>query len=162
VTTSGQVTRIFQFPQPLWPANSHLSQGSNGLLYGSALVNPGSNTEQTVFQLDTSGGSFEQLFQTPIQCCVKIGYSHVLQASDGNLWITNPNAQFWGTVYSITPTGRLLQTLAFSGTNGAAPHVLIQSSSGVLYGTTYYHGVTAQGTGAYGTIFTINAGLPPP
>jgi uncharacterized repeat protein (TIGR03803 family) len=162
VTTSGQVTRIFQFPHGLWPANSRLTQGSDGLLYGSALVNPGSNTVQAIFQLDTSGASFEQLFQTPIQCCVKIGYSRVIQASDGNLWITNPNSQPYGTVYSITPTGTLRQTLAFSGTNGAAPHYLIQASSGVLYGATYNRGVTAQGNGAYGTIFSINAGLPPP
>jgi uncharacterized repeat protein (TIGR03803 family) len=161
VTTSGQVTRIFQFPHGLWPANSHLTQGSDGLLYGSALVNPGSNTVQSIFQLDTSGASFEQLFQTPIQCCVKIGYSRVIQASDGNLWITNPNSQPYGTVYSITPTGTLRQAFAFSGTNGAAPHYLIQASSGVLYGATYNRGVTAQGNGAYGTIFSINAGLPP-
>jgi uncharacterized repeat protein (TIGR03803 family) len=156
VSTSGQITRIFQFPQPLWPANGALSQGPNGLLYGVALVNPNSNSVQTVFQLDTSGGSFEQLFQTAIQCCVKIGHSMVIQASDGNLWVTNPNAQPWGTVYTITPTGTLLQTLAFSGsTNGAAPHFLLQASSGVIYGTTYNGG-----PGGSGTVFSINAGLP--
>jgi hypothetical protein len=157
VSTSGQITRIFQFPQPLWPANGTLSQGSNGLLYGVALINPNSNSFQTVFQLDTSGGSFAQLFQTPIQCCVKIGHSTAIQASDGNLWVTNPNAQPWGTVYTITPTGTLLQTLAFGGsTNGAAPHFLLQASSGVLYGTTYN-----RGPGGSGTVFSINAGLPP-
>jgi uncharacterized repeat protein (TIGR03803 family) len=157
VSTSGQITRIFQFPQPLWPANGTLSQGSNGLLYGVALVNPNSNSVQTVFQLDTSGGSFEQIFQTQIQCCVKIGHSTVIQATDGNLWVTNPNAQLWGTVYTITPTGTLLQTLAFSGsTNGAAPHFLLQASSGVIYGTTYN-----RGPGGSGTVFSINAGLPP-
>lgn len=157
VSTSGQITRIFQFPQPLWPANGTLSQGSNGLLYGVALINPNSNSFQTVFQLDTSGGSFAQLFQTPIQCCVKIGHSTAIQASDGNLWVTNPNAQPWGTVYTITPTGALLQTLAFGGsTNGAAPHFLLQASSGVIYGTTYN-----RGPGGSGTVFSINAGLPP-
>jgi hypothetical protein len=73
-----------------------------------ALVNPNSNAVQTVFQLDTSGGSFEQIFQTRIQCCVKIGHSTVIQATDGNLWVTDPNAQPWGTVYTITPTGTLI------------------------------------------------------
>jgi uncharacterized repeat protein (TIGR03803 family) len=154
VGISGQITRIFQFPQPLWPANGTLSQGSNGLLYGVALVNPNSNSVQTVFQLDTSGGSFAQLFQTPIQCCVKIGHSTAIQAADGNLWVTNPNAQPWGTVYTITPTGQLLQTLAFSGsTNGAAPHFLLQTSSGVIYGTTYN-----RGPGGSGTVFSITPG----
>jgi len=28
---------------------------------------------------------------------VKIGHSTVIQATDGNLWVTNPNAQLWGT-----------------------------------------------------------------
>jgi len=155
VTTSGQVSSIFQFPSTLWPA-SVLTQGSDGLLYGSALVNPNSNSFQAIFQLSTSGGSFKQLYQTPIQCCVKIGYSRVIQASDGNLWITNPNAQFYGTVYSITPTGTLLQTIAFSGKNGQFPHYLIQASSGLLYGATY-----SGGTYNYGAVFSINAGLPP-
>jgi len=63
VSTSGQITRIFQFPQPLWPANGTLSQGSNGLLYGVALVNPNSNSVQTVFQLDTSGGVSSRSFR---------------------------------------------------------------------------------------------------
>jgi hypothetical protein len=116
-----------------------------------ALVNPNSNAVQTVFQLDTSGGSFEQIFQTRIQCCVKIGHSTVIQATDGNLWVTNPNAQPWGTVYTITPMGTLLQTLAFSGsTNGAAPHFLLQASSGVIYGTTYN-----RGPGGAGTVFSM-------
>lgn len=155
VTPSIQVSAIFQFPKTLWPAS--LTQASNGLLYGSALVNPNSNSFQAIYQLSTSGGSFQQLFQTPIQCCVKIGYSRVIEASDGNLWITNPNAQLWGSVYSITPTGTLLQTIAFTGkTNGSAPHYLIQASSGLLYGAAY-----GGGANGYGTVFSINAGLPP-
>ena len=39
---------------------------------------------------------------------MKIGHSTVIQATDGNLWVT---AQLWGTVYTITPTGTVLQTL---------------------------------------------------
>jgi uncharacterized repeat protein (TIGR03803 family) len=162
VTTSGQVTPILQYPTARWPANAYLSQGSDGLLYGSALVNPNSNSFQAIFQLSTSG-SYKELFQTAIQCCVKIGYSRVIQASDGNLWVTNPNAQLAGSVYSMTPSGTLLQTIAFpfQGATGSFPHVLIQASGGVLYGETYEYGKTASGGGAYGTVFSINAGLPP-
>jgi uncharacterized repeat protein (TIGR03803 family) len=162
VTTSGRATPIFQFPHGRWPANPLLTQGSNGLLYGSALVNPNSNSFQAIFELSTSG-SYQELYQTPIQCCVKIGYSFVIQASDGNLWITNPNAQLAGSMYSITPTGTLLQTVAFpfQGATGSFPHYLIQASSGILYGATYEYGKTAGGGGAAGTIFSINAGLPP-
>jgi len=161
VTTSGQVTSIFQLPAQRWPVS--LNPGSNGFLYGSVLINPNSNSFQAVFQLSTSGNNYQELFQTPIQCCVKIGHSYVIQASDGNLWVTNPNMQPAGSVYSITTSGTLLQTVAFpfQGATGSFPHYLIQASSGILYGATYEYGRTASGGGAEGTIFEINAGLPP-
>jgi uncharacterized repeat protein (TIGR03803 family) len=153
VTASGQVSTIFMFPSTVWP-RSISTQGSAGLLYGTVTIG---NNAQAIFQVSTSGTNFAQLLQTPIQCCVKEAFSRVIQASDRNLWVTNPNAQFWGTVYSITPTGTLLETIPFSGrTNGAAPTYLIQASSGALYGTTY-----GGGSSGFGTIFSINAGLPP-
>jgi hypothetical protein len=37
-----------------------------------------------------------------------------------------------------------------------------QFSDGKLYGTTYNGGVDAQGNRAFGVIFSIDAGLPPP
>lgn len=113
------MSTIFTYPSTVWP-RSISTQGSDGLLYGTVTVG---NNAQAIFQLSISGGSYQQFYQTPIQCCVKEAYSRVIQASDGNLWVTNPNAQLYGTVYSITPTGTLLQTIAFSGTNGAAPHL---------------------------------------
>jgi hypothetical protein len=75
-----------------------------------------------------------------------------MQASDGNLWIANQHPL--DAVYSITPTGTLLQTVNFYGSCcGTRPQFVIQASSGILYGTTH---------GPYGTVFSINAGLPPP
>jgi uncharacterized repeat protein (TIGR03803 family) len=153
MTTSGQVSTIFTFPSTAWP-RSLSTQGSDGLLYGTVTVG---NNAQAIFQLSTSGTNFAQLLETPIQCCVKESFSRVIQASDGNLWVTNPNAQLFGTVYSETPSGTLLQTVPFGGkTNGSAPTFLIQGSSGQLYGTTYGGGSTGAGT-----VFSINAGLPP-
>jgi hypothetical protein len=75
-----------------------------------------------------------------------------MQASDGNLWVANqyPNH----SVYSITTTGTLLQTVSFYGSPvGSRPQFVIQASSGILYGTTY---------GPSGTVFSINVALPPP
>jgi hypothetical protein len=83
----------------------------------------------------------------------------VLQASDGNLWITNPTGE---SVYSITPTsGALLQTVSFSSQQPAYAHpqVLIQASSGILYGTT---GEPNPAYGVVGSVFSLDAGLPPP
>ncbi len=64
-------------------------------------------------------------------------------------------------MYSITPTGTLLQNIAFSGTNGSMPTSMIQGSDGKLYGTTYSGGLDSHGNKASGAVFSINAGLPP-
>ena len=149
-TTRGQVTSIFNYPNARWPAAYFLSQGSDGFLYGSALAGYSS---QVIFQLSLSG-SYRELYQSKT-CTAKTGCSRVIQASDGNLWITNPTGD---SVLSITPTGgALLQTVPF-GSHGH-PQILIQGSNGILYGTTgepcpcYYDP---------GSLFMIDAGLPPP
>jgi hypothetical protein len=83
----------------------------------------------------------------------------VLPASDGNLWITNPPGE---SVYSITTGGVLLQTVSFSSQPNpdAHPNLLVQdNSSGILFST------TDEPNPAYsdaGSVFSINAGLPPP
>jgi hypothetical protein len=151
VTISGQVTPIFQFPSGRWPANGVLTQGSDGFLYGAAWKN--NYTSELIFQLSTSG-SYREIYNSPNNCTPKSGCSTVIQASDGNLWITNPPGQ---SVYSITPTGgALLQTVSFSAIGH--PQLLIQAPSGILYGT------TGEPNPAYydaGTVFSLNAGLPP-
>jgi hypothetical protein len=158
VTTSGTVTPIFQFPSGRWPANGILTQGSDGFLYGAATgVGSNVNTLQVIFQLSTSG-SYREIYQSPNGCTPKSGCSRVIEASDGNLWVTNPPGE---SIYSITTGGELLQTISFSsqGNAYAHPEVLIQGSSGILYGT------TGEPNPAYydlGSVFSLDAGLPPP
>ena len=159
VTTSGQVTPIFQFATgPNGRSPAFLTQGSDGFLYGVATgVGAYVNTLQVIFQLSTSG-SYRELYQSPNGCTPKTGCSRVIQASDGNLWITNPPGE---SVYSITTGGALLQTVSFSSQPPAYAHpqVLIQASSGILYGT------TGEPNPAYyivGSVFSLDAGLPPP
>jgi hypothetical protein len=154
VTTSGQVTPIFAFATGTngrFPA--FLTQGSDGFLYGVALGGPGDTAFQVIFQLTTLG-SYRELYQSN-GCTPKTGCSHLMQASDGNLWVTDPSAE---TVYSITPTGgALLQTVSFSGIGH--PSLLNQAPSGILFGT------TGEPNPAYndaGTVFSLNANLPPP
>jgi hypothetical protein len=113
---------------------------------------------QVIFQLSTSG-NYREVYQSPNGCTPKSGCSRVLEASDGNLWITNPPGE---SVYSITPTGgELLQTVSFSSQQNpyAHPQLLIQASSGILFGT------TGEPNPAYydaGSVFSLDAGLPPP
>ena len=105
-----------------------------------------------IFQLSTSG-SYQELYQIK-GCTPKTGCSMVIQASDGNLWIADPPQE---SVYSITTGGALLQTVSFYGVGH--PQRLIQASSGILYGTT---GEPNPAYGDAGTVFSLNAGLPPP
>jgi len=160
VTTSGKVTPIFEYPtgtngrSPATPFI--LTQGADGLLYGVAVGGPGDVAFQEVFQLSLSG-SYAELYQLG-GCTPKTGCSRVIQASDGNLWVTNPPGY---SVYSITTSGTLLQTVSFtSQPNGAAnPNILLQATSGILFGTT---GEPNPAYGDKGSVFSLNAGLPPP
>jgi hypothetical protein len=155
VTTSGQVTPIFEYPTGTngrSPANGILTQGSDGFLYGVADGGPGDVAFQVIFELTTSG-SYAELYQST-GCTPKTGCSMVMQASDGNLWITNPRAE---SVFSITTSGTLLQTVSFNGIGH--PSRLIQASSGILYGTT---GEPDPSYGDAGSVFSLNADLPPP
>ena len=160
VSTSGQVTPIFEYPMGTngrIPANGFLTQGSDGFLYGVALGGPSDTTLQVIFQLSTSG-SYRELFQTS-GCTPKTGCSMVLPASDGNLWVANPTGD---SVYSISTAGVLLQTVSFSSQPNADahPNLLIQdNSSGLLFGTT---GEPNPAYNDVGSVFSINAGLPPP
>jgi hypothetical protein len=83
----------------------------------------------------------------------------VLPASDGNLWVANPTGD---SVYSISKAGVLLQTVSFSSQPNADAHPnrLIQdNSSGLLFGTT---GEPNPAYNDVGSVFSIDAGLPPP
>lgn len=156
VTTSGQVTAIFEFATGTngrIPANGILTQGSNGFLYGVAAGGPSDTAFQKVFQLSTSG-SYTELYQLG-GCTPKTGCSMVLQASDGNLWIADPTQD---AVYSITTSGTLLQTVSFSSQPNADAHpqLLLQATSGIFYGTT---GEPNPAYNDYGSVFSINAGL---
>ena len=155
VTTSGAVTPIFQFPSGRWPANGILTQGSDGFLYGAAWKN--NYTAELIFQLSTSG-SYREIYNSPNNCTSKTGCSRVIQASDGNLWITNPPGE---SVYSITTSGTLLQTVSFLSQPPADshPNILLQAPSGILFGTT---GEPNPAYGDRGSVFSLNAGLPPP
>jgi uncharacterized repeat protein (TIGR03803 family) len=160
VTTSGQVTPIFEYPtgtNGLTPANGILTQGSDGFLYGVAVLGTGGTSSQIVFQLSTSG-SFREVYTINNYCTGKTGCSMVLPASDGNLWIANPTGD---SVASITTSGTLLQTVSFSSQPNryAHPQLLIQASSGILFGTT---GEPYSSFGDVGSVFSLNAGLPPP
>lgn len=89
-------------------------------------------------------------------------YAGLIQASDGNLYGTtlyggNQNSD--GTVFKITPGGKLTTIYRFCSESGCAdgliPYAgLVQASDGSFYGTTS----SGNARGFYGTVFRITSG----
>jgi uncharacterized repeat protein (TIGR03803 family) len=88
----------------------------------------------------------------------------LIQATNGNFYGTTyyGGANNGGTVFEITPTGRLTTRYSFCSqpncTDGAEPVAgLIQATNGNLYGTTNGGGANND----YGTVFSLATGLRP-
>jgi uncharacterized repeat protein (TIGR03803 family) len=71
-------------------------------------------------------------------------------ATDGNFYgVTDGGgANNWGTVFKITPAGKLTTLHNFDNTDGwvAQGSGLIQAANGNFYGTTFYGGANSEGT----------------
>ena len=67
-----------------------------------------------------------------------------------------------GTIFEITPTGTLTTVGTFNGTDGNGPSGLVESTSGLFYGTTSYGGthncISYGSSGACGTVFQMTGG----
>jgi uncharacterized repeat protein (TIGR03803 family) len=85
----------------------------------------------------------------------------LIQATDGNFYGTTyggGTAGGWGTVFKMTPAGKVTTLHSFKGTDGAQPYGPVsQDTSGNLYGTA----TNGTGTANDGTTFFISSGLHP-
>ena len=152
-------TVLHSFTSPIHSVTG-LTQVSNGLLYGVSGAT--GSTSVTVYSISLSG-TFQQVSQLT-EASSRYVIGRFLQASDGNLWTTSSvgGTSGFGTIFAITPSGAPVNTISFSGTNGATPtQGVIQGTDGKLYGTTSARGTDSQGHTAFGVIFSANAGLPP-
>lgn len=102
-------------------------------------------------------------------------FSALLQGPDGNFYGTTTqggssygdprsvNGEGFGTIFKMTPEGRLTTLFSFDGTNGSYPYAsLTEGKDGYLYGTTLSGGAytnelfpSATGYAGYGTVFRI-------
>jgi uncharacterized repeat protein (TIGR03803 family) len=137
--------------------------GPNGNLYGLYFV--AGMDGVGLFEVETDGNNL-QLF--PFYNTYPGGGTpeNMILASDGNFWNTDYNGRTgYGDIISVSPsTGALLQTLELFGTEGvigAYPTGIIQAKSGTLWGSTGDFGNYTNGHFAAGTVFKLNAGLPP-
>jgi len=138
------------------PFYTPLVQGANGDLYGTT-YSGGTNGAGTVFKV-TPAGKLTTLYNFCSQPSCTDGYyplGGLLLATDGNFYGVTPLGGAYGdygTVFRITPAGKLTTLHSFDGTDGEVPKTgLIQATNGNFYGTT-------QGTAAvYATLFEMTA-----
>lgn len=140
-----------------------LTVGPNGNFYGIYTIYGMSGAG--LFEVDTDGSNL-QLFPFYTTQDGAGAPESMLLASDGNFWVTNFNGTTGqGTIITLSPNdGSLIQTLApFSptATVGANPAGLLQAPSGILWGSTYSYGHAPKNHFGDGTVFSLNANLPP-
>ncbi len=172
ITTGGKETVLHVFDNvagdPDGEANgAALVQGSNGIFYGTSQGNSGgcggNNGTCGVFYKITSAGTFTVLYDfcsnNPNGECLDgtTTEAALVQASNGDFYGTNNvyGANGQGTIFKITPSGKLTTLHAFCATknqnnyclDGAPPYsALVEGTDGNLYGTTTFGGDNNEGT----------------
>jgi uncharacterized repeat protein (TIGR03803 family) len=167
--TNGVVSLVYAFQNGSDGSYPYaaLVQGTNGLLYGTA-VGGGSTGDGTVFRMSTNGTATVG-WSLNSASSGSVPYGGLVQGRDGNFYGTTHQggaagygAPFWGygTVFRLTASGSLTAIHSFSGAEGTYPSsTLMQATDGNLYGTAQYGGANGGGYGAFfggwGTIFKI-------
>jgi uncharacterized repeat protein (TIGR03803 family) len=138
-----------------------LVQASNGKLYGN--TNRGGTLGWgTIFEVDLAG-NFRVVYNLN-NPNIKGGgpTTTLIQASDGNLWGTAGSP--FATLYALSFAGTLVQTTPLpcaTSDSGDVTGPLIQGTDGKLYGAGMPGTCTTAAGTNNGTIFSVNAGLPP-
>jgi streptogramin lyase len=162
-----QMTLSFPFPSGCGTfacfATGPLAFGPNGNLYG--LYTEYDLGGSGLFELETDG-SHVQLFPLYNTTLVGDGPKGLMLASDGNFWIPGSTGGGGnGDLVTLSPSdGSVLQSFAPFGTSaavGASPSSLLQAKDGTLWGTTMAFGAASKNHFGGGTVFNLNAGLPP-
>ena len=171
ITPEGKLTTLYNFcSQALCSDGSYpegtLVQATNGKFYGTTFY--GGFTDSscqpgcgTVFEI-TAAGELTTLYTFCKQSCSDGArpMAGLIQANDGDLYGTasEGGANSSGTVFKITPEGKLTTLYSFcvlaGCADGSAPMAeLIQARDGNFYGTTFGGG----SNGISGTVFRITA-----
>jgi len=139
---------------------SALVQGANGNFYGTTASEYGTGYG-TVFEM-TPAGDVTTLYNfCSLTNCIDGAYpvSGLTQARNGNFYGTTNAGGIndYGTVFEITPAGRLTTLYSFCSQTNCADGIypvagLVQATNGNFFGTTAYDGANGGGT-----IFEITA-----
>jgi uncharacterized repeat protein (TIGR03803 family) len=136
--------------------------GPNGNLYGIYGIYGQSGLG--IFQVQKDGSNL-QLFPFYTTQAGGGQPDGLILASDGNFWMADITGTSQGDILTLSPTdGTLIQTLKPFGQStavGAYPMDLMQAKDGKLWGSTEAFGNASKGYFGDGTVFSLNAGLPP-
>ena len=158
IAPSGTLTTLYSFGSQSVDSEfpyAGLVQATNGDLYGTTFFD-------TIFKI-TPGGTLTTLYSFCSQSGCPDGESPraaLIQATNGDLYGTtaygganlcqfNGETIGCGTVFKITPSGKLTTLYSFGSQSGdgAIPSAaLVQATNGDLYGTTAYGGANGAGT----------------
>jgi uncharacterized repeat protein (TIGR03803 family) len=168
VSPDGTITTLYSFCSVAACADGAgpyggLVMGRDGNFYGTT-TQEGANSYGTIFKV-TSAGVLTTLYNFCSQANCADGtasYTGLALGNDGNFY--GANAGFGrnnqGTIFKITPAGKLTTLHTFTGTDGSAPNgVLVQASDGSFYGTTPFGGATVACGGFFlgcGTVFKMS------
>jgi len=160
ITPAGALTTLYSFcSQPNCtdgkePAGG-LVQARSGSFYGTTSYGGASCSSDTncgtVFEI-TPAGELTTLYSFCSQPNCSDGdfpWAGLVQASNGNFLGTTVNggSSDFGTVFEITPAGRLTTLFSFGYIDGAYPYAgLMQATNGDFYGTTYYGSANGSGS----------------
>ncbi len=171
LTPGGKLTTFYLFCSLTNCADAAIPQGSpiqatNGNLYGVTGAG-GAYGAGTVFEI-TLGGKFTTVYSFCPgggNCTDGLSpFGTLVQGANGNFYGTTEeggaNGLFDGTIFEITPKGKLTTLYSFcSKTNcadGQAPETgLVQGADGNFYGATYTGGVVNCNGNGCGTIYKI-------
>jgi uncharacterized repeat protein (TIGR03803 family) len=173
ITAAGALTTLYSFCAQKNCADGSapiagVVQGTDGNFYGT--TGGLDNSDGTAFKL-TAAGALTTLYTF---CTVEdLDCPHgsypsggLVQGSDGNFYGTTyyggPNG--FGTVFKLTPAGKLTTLHTFVQTDGESPFAgLVQGSDGAFYGTTLIGGLTFSGaiykitsTGVFTSLYSLN------
>jgi uncharacterized repeat protein (TIGR03803 family) len=131
---------------------AELTQGADGLLYGTA--QSGGGGVGTIFKLQTDGSGFTVTHYFDITSG-SYPYGGLTQSADGSLYGTTSQGgpQGKGTLFKVQTDGSGFTILhSFGGLDGSSPRATLALVGDKIYGTTF------QGGGAdLGTVFRLEA-----
>ncbi len=157
ISTDGSLTTLASFNGTNGAYPSSLTFADDGNLYGTTQYG-GTSNYGTIFRVTTNGElttivSFNFTNGANPRAALRLGPDGLLYGTTYTGGITNSlniSTNYAGTVFKVSTNGELTSLVTFSASNGSGPMArLAWGPDGLLYGTTFYGGVSS------GNVFKI-------